>query len=143
MRACACACVCVCVCPSRCVSYAQDQQSELRLDSVPYGTAGPWALNLWFKANNSAHPSGTGVQYIFSHVHTDDEPAGALNTNQVRAILATHPVAERCSKLAHIVSACLHTEAPADAPDAACDVYILSLWLHGVRIQYLHDLDGV
>lgn len=62
----------------------QADQSVLKLEGVPYGTRGPWAINLWFRANTSARPVGKGLQYMFSHVSTAASPADGLAANQVR-----------------------------------------------------------
>lgn len=62
---------------------AQDEQSALRLQSVPYGATGLWTLNIWFQVNTTAHPRDTGVQYLFSHAESSLEASNPLNTNQV------------------------------------------------------------
>eukprot|EP00884_Botryococcus_braunii_P015271 jgi/Botrbrau1/2427/Bobra.0395s0049.1 len=43
---------------------SRDQQSTVVLDDVPYGTRGPFAINLWMRAGNI---TGDQLQYLYSH----------------------------------------------------------------------------
>lgn len=62
----------------------QGNQSVLSFDSVPLGSSGPWALNLWFQTNSSVDSVWGGVEYLFSQqslaTQGDSSP---LNPNQV------------------------------------------------------------
>ena len=64
--------------------HMQVDQSVLRLDSVPIGTEGAWALNLWFQVNSTATARQTGVQYLLSQGRTNLEKNEPLNPSQVR-----------------------------------------------------------
>ncbi|KAL6748684.1 hypothetical protein V8C86DRAFT_3146463, partial [Haematococcus lacustris] len=69
---------------------------RLEIDTVPYGRAGPWAVNLWMKAPTSSSPGGMGrpgqgYQYLFSHAAaaaltasgTQDAVSTVFTRNQV------------------------------------------------------------
>lgn len=45
----------------------QDNTTRIELPAVPYGTQGPWAINLWFKPSSEY---GVSFQYLYSHNST-------------------------------------------------------------------------
>ncbi|KAK9823790.1 hypothetical protein WJX72_005525 [[Myrmecia] bisecta] len=55
-------------------------QSEVVLDSVPYGRQGPWAINIWMRSTSAV---GEAFQYIYSHNSTTSA-ATSWDANQVR-----------------------------------------------------------
>ncbi|KAJ9525255.1 hypothetical protein QJQ45_020782 [Haematococcus lacustris] len=72
---------------------------RLEIDTVPYGRAGPWAVNLWMKAPTSSSPGGMGrpgqgYQYLFSHAAaaaltasgTQDAVSTVFTRNQVGGV---------------------------------------------------------
>ena len=50
-----------------CDALWQANTSRVQLPAVPYGTRGPWAINLWFKPSSEY---GTSFQYLYSHNST-------------------------------------------------------------------------
>jgi hypothetical protein len=42
----------------------QENDSTVVLDPAPYGSRGPWAINIWARVDNT---SGGVIQFIYSH----------------------------------------------------------------------------
>ncbi|DBB09176.1 TPA: hypothetical protein ACH3X3_007776 [Trebouxia sp. C0006] len=57
--------------------------SRVELPAAPYGTQGPWAINLWFKPSSEY---GTSFQYLYSHNSTQcyNYTACPYAANQIR-----------------------------------------------------------
>ena len=58
----------------------QANDSMVLLDAVPYGTKGPFAINVWVKV---ASLSGSQFEYVFSHNSTVPETS-SWGPNQVQ-----------------------------------------------------------
>ena len=61
-----------CGCTTRIVDALQANDSMVVLDSVPYGTAGPFAINVWVKVTSL---NGEQFEYVFSHNATTPNPS--------------------------------------------------------------------
>lgn len=57
---------------TRIVDALQANDSMVVLDSVPYGTAGPFAINVWVKVTSL---NGEQFEYVFSHNATTPNPS--------------------------------------------------------------------
>ena len=58
----------------------QANDSMVLLDAVPYGTKGPFAINVWVKVTSL---SGSQFEYVFSHNSTVPETS-SWGPNQVQ-----------------------------------------------------------
>lgn len=69
----------------------KDNGNSIILDSVPYGTDGSFAINLWMRRQPDSAFSGKVFQYLYSH--TSGDAASPMSPNQVSIYLADkdHP----------------------------------------------------
>ncbi|DBA77316.1 TPA: hypothetical protein ACH3X2_000838 [Trebouxia sp. C0005] len=68
---------------TRCGTLWQANTSRIELPAVPYGTQGPWTINLWFKPSSEY---GGSFQYLYSHNSTQcyNYTACPYAANQIR-----------------------------------------------------------
>ena len=59
----------------------QDKENSIILDSVPYGTDGSFAINLWMRRQPDSEFNGKVFQYLYSH--TSGDAASPMSPNQV------------------------------------------------------------
>ena len=64
---------------------AQANDSMVELDDVRYGTRGPFAVNLWMRAQSL---NGALFEYLYSHNSTAPDPSG-WGPNQVRCLFCS------------------------------------------------------
>lgn len=69
------------------------------LDAVPYGTKGPFAINVWVKVSSL---SGSQFEYVFSHNSTVPETS-SWGPNQVQPI-SSLVISDESQKLTSPVS---------------------------------------